>query len=194
LDSSQAETDTFAYWPYGEEVSRTGTTNTPFTFVGTLGYYRDSATRSYVRARHLDTGAGRWMTEDPIGFAGGDWNLYRYVQSKPASAADTTGLQFGHSYGNCCGYGTSSPGIGPGKPNPGIDCIDKACCRHDWCLRDWWCVVVPGRLKWCNANLCKDALACISSGCSRSSNPAACSNEAKKVAAAFCAATVIPKL
>src|SRR5437588_9857996 len=40
LDSMQTQTDTFSYWPYGEERTRTGTTPTPFRFVGTAGYYR----------------------------------------------------------------------------------------------------------------------------------------------------------
>ena len=30
LDNTQTKTDTFSYWPYGEEASRTGTTPTPF--------------------------------------------------------------------------------------------------------------------------------------------------------------------
>src|SRR5262249_41188598 len=65
LDSSQAITDTFAYWPYGEERSRTGTTATPFRFVGTLGYFRDAPARIYARARYLRSTVGRWLTPDP---------------------------------------------------------------------------------------------------------------------------------
>src|SRR5436305_10804008 len=66
LDNTQTQTDTFSYWPYGEERTRTGTTPTPFRFVGRAGYYRDSATLSYVRARHLKTAQGRWLTPDPL--------------------------------------------------------------------------------------------------------------------------------
>jgi hypothetical protein len=40
-DTSGAITDTWTYWPYGEIQSRTGTTATPFTFVGVLGYFQD---------------------------------------------------------------------------------------------------------------------------------------------------------
>lgn len=32
LDNTQAQTDTFSYWPYGEERSRTGTTATLWLF------------------------------------------------------------------------------------------------------------------------------------------------------------------
>src|SRR5262245_14913152 len=49
LDSTQTKTDTWTYWPYGEVRTRTGTNATPFQFVGGLGYYRDSALRTYVR-------------------------------------------------------------------------------------------------------------------------------------------------
>ena len=92
LDNTQTQTDTFTYWPYGEEQSRTGTTATPLRFVGTLGYYRDSSTKSYVRARYLSTQQGRWMTEDPIGFDGGDFNLYRYADNTPVNFQDPSRL------------------------------------------------------------------------------------------------------
>ena len=45
LDNTQAKTDTFTYWPYGEVKTRIGTTPTPFQYVGGWGYYRDSASR-----------------------------------------------------------------------------------------------------------------------------------------------------
>ena len=92
IDSTQTITDTFSYYPYGEVASRTGTTTTPFQFLGTLGYYRDSASRTYVRARTLNTAQGRWMTQDPIGFKGGDINLYRYVANRPTVLTDPSGL------------------------------------------------------------------------------------------------------
>src|SRR6266581_3649074 len=62
LDNTQTQTDTFSYWPYGEERARTGTTPTPFRFGGTLGYYRDSSSRTYLRGRSLDAAVGRWMS------------------------------------------------------------------------------------------------------------------------------------
>ena len=35
---------------------------------------------------------GRWMSEDPIAFSGGDVNLYRYVGNDATGATDPTGL------------------------------------------------------------------------------------------------------
>ena len=92
LDNTQTQTDTFTYWPYGQEKSRTGTTATPFRFLGTLGYYRDSSNKSYVRARVLDTANGKWMTQDPIGLFGGGNTLYGYVSNNPTNRVDPSGL------------------------------------------------------------------------------------------------------
>jgi hypothetical protein len=36
---------------------------------------------------------GRWLTEDPIGFEGGDANLYRFVGNAPTNHVDPYGLQ-----------------------------------------------------------------------------------------------------
>lgn len=42
--------------------------------------------------RHYDPETGRWTSKDPIGFAGGDTNLYGYVMSDPANFIDPSGL------------------------------------------------------------------------------------------------------
>jgi RHS repeat-associated protein len=88
LDSNQQKTDTFSYWPYGEVKTRTGNTPTPFQYVGTLGYYRDSTGRTYVRARHYQQRYGRWMTTDkkcPI------TQEYAYTSQNPVNLIDFTG-------------------------------------------------------------------------------------------------------
>ena len=128
LDDTQTPTDTFTYWPYGEVNTSTGNTPTPFKFVGTKGYYTDDSGKMYVRARVLDPSKGRWLTEDPMGFGGGDSNLYRYVAGRPASATDPSGVQ---PQGQCrCGckrsgcpcagnpppVNPSPPGLGPPRP------------------------------------------------------------------------------
>ncbi len=92
LDNTQAKTDTFDYWPYGEESARTGTTPTPFRFVGKLRYFRDSSSRTHIKARSLRTDRGRWLTQDPSGFKGGELNRYRYVEDRPTILTDSSGL------------------------------------------------------------------------------------------------------
>ena len=41
--------------------------------------------------RWYDPAVGRWLSEDPIGFAGGDGNLYRYVGNGVLTGLDSTG-------------------------------------------------------------------------------------------------------
>jgi RHS repeat-associated protein len=45
----------------------------------------------YNRARWYDNSVGRWLSEDPIGFAAGDHNLYRYVSNFATGATDPSG-------------------------------------------------------------------------------------------------------
>jgi RHS repeat-associated protein len=46
----------------------------------------------YYRARWYDSNLGRFLGEDPIGFAGDDINLYGYVWSSPINKTDSSGL------------------------------------------------------------------------------------------------------
>ncbi len=93
LDASQAATDTLITDAWGVELARTGTIEDPFKAFGQWGYFRDTASRLYVRARHLRVDQGRWMSRDPIGFDGGDWTLYGYVRNRVVTDHDPTGLQ-----------------------------------------------------------------------------------------------------
>jgi hypothetical protein len=45
-----------------------------------------------VRAGFLDTANGRWLSDDLLGFEGGDWNLYAYVLCNPTTLIDPRGL------------------------------------------------------------------------------------------------------
>jgi RHS repeat-associated protein len=45
----------------------------------------------YYRSRYYDSTVGRFISEDRIGFDGGDSNLYRYVFNSPTNYTDPTG-------------------------------------------------------------------------------------------------------
>ena len=161
-------TDSFTYWPYGEIRTRTGSTATPFTFVGNLGYYQVSTSRYYVRARDLRADQARWQTVDPLW---PDEMAYGYASLSPIIFSDSSGMQdsgkgevfpnFGRGIpgfpntGNYCGMNTSC------TTSPPVDCIDKACQKHDACLqtKSWIGGVT------CHCALFADALGCYGGGC-----------------------------
>jgi RHS repeat-associated protein len=62
----------------------------PFTYTGREFDYETGL--YYYRARYYDPQAGRFITKDPIGFEGGDYNLYVYVQNNPLRYLDSFGL------------------------------------------------------------------------------------------------------
>jgi RHS repeat-associated protein len=47
----------------------------------------------YYRARYYDPDAGRFLSRDPIGFAGRDPNLFGYAFSDPVNLTDPMGLE-----------------------------------------------------------------------------------------------------
>ncbi len=62
----------------------------PFGFAGGLYDYQTGLVR--FGARDYDAETGRWTSKDPIGFAGGDTNLYGYTMADPVNSKDPTGL------------------------------------------------------------------------------------------------------
>jgi RHS repeat-associated protein len=62
----------------------------PFGFAG--GLYDSSVKLIRFGKRDYDAPTGRWTVKDPIGFAGGDSNMYAYVMSDPVNRIDPLGL------------------------------------------------------------------------------------------------------
>jgi RHS repeat-associated protein len=95
------EVERYAYDPYGAVtvIHLLGPSpNWAYLFQG--GRY-DAASGLYdFREREDNPALGRWMQNDPMGFAAGDANLYRYVGDNPANATDPAGLfQFSIMHG-----------------------------------------------------------------------------------------------
>ncbi len=93
-DESGNVTDQYAYDadPFGFAMTRQGSTDNPFTFVGRYGVMDEGDNLFYMRARYYNAETGRFLNEDPIGFGGGDLNLYAYVGGNPVVGIDPIGL------------------------------------------------------------------------------------------------------
>ncbi len=60
-----------------------------FGFAG--GLYDPDTKLTHFGYREYDPYTGKWTAKDPIGFAGGDSNLYGYVLGDPVNLVDPTG-------------------------------------------------------------------------------------------------------
>ncbi len=63
----------------------------PFGFAGGI-YDRDTGLVRFG-ARDYDAEVGRWTEKDPLGFTGGDTNLYVYAKNTPIERIDPSGLK-----------------------------------------------------------------------------------------------------
>ncbi len=92
LDATGAVADHLAVDAFGVVVSQTNAAAQP-RFVYT-GRELDLESGLYqYRARYYDAAAGRFLSEDPSGFAAGDANLYRYAGNSAPNLTDPSGLR-----------------------------------------------------------------------------------------------------
>jgi len=89
-DPSGTATDTYAYDPWGEPLSSTGTTSNEFRFVGAMGVEWDGDVELYyMRARWYDAEISRFLSRDPFGQS----TDYIYSGDEPIRFTDPSGLQ-----------------------------------------------------------------------------------------------------
>jgi RHS repeat-associated protein len=91
--------DHLDYDAYGSITNDTNSAN------GDRMKYAAGAYDSYTgleqfRERWYDPKTGRWTSQDPLGFAAGDNNLYRYVNNNAVNLVDPTGLEETHELRN----------------------------------------------------------------------------------------------
>ena len=120
-DQTGATKGQFKYEPFGLTTATNSTY--PFQFTGRVPV---SSSLYYFRARFYNAQTGRFISEDPIGFGGGDANFYRYVGNAPTGFTDPAGLVISQPFhhwpnpsqptdvGPVCGILTSEVCIGVG--------------------------------------------------------------------------------
>jgi RHS repeat-associated protein len=89
-NSAGSIANTYTYDSFGKLTASTGSLVNPFRYTA-----RESDTETglyYYRARYYDPMAGRFASEDPLGFNGGDANFFRIVQNRSTMFTDPFGL------------------------------------------------------------------------------------------------------
>lgn len=86
-DEDGVITSSYTYGPYGE-ASVTGSSNTDRQYAGRES---DGTGLIYMRARYYSPQLARFTSGDPVGFGGGDTNLYAYVGGNPIDLVDPMG-------------------------------------------------------------------------------------------------------
>ena len=91
INNAGAVQDSITYSAFGVITAETNSSNRGrYTWTGRELDVETAL--QYNRARYYDSNIGRWMGQDPLGFAAGDSNLYRYVHNQPTDATDPSGL------------------------------------------------------------------------------------------------------
>jgi RHS repeat-associated protein len=88
-DSSGTVANSYVYDSYGRRLAVAESVIQSYSYTG-----REFDVESglyFYRARYHDATTGRFLSEDPFGFAGQDPNLYRYVGNNPINFNDPSG-------------------------------------------------------------------------------------------------------
>jgi RHS repeat-associated protein len=88
-DSNGTIQTQYTYEPFGKTTATGATSNNPSKYTGRED---DETGLYYYRARYYSPNLQRFISEDPIGLAGGS-NLYAYVHNNPVSFTDALGLK-----------------------------------------------------------------------------------------------------
>jgi RHS repeat-associated protein len=88
-NSSGNFTVQYGYDPFGNTTNNAGTSTNVSQFTGREN---DGNGLYFYRARYYSPGFGRFVSEDPIGFRGGNADLYSYAQDNPVNLWDAFGL------------------------------------------------------------------------------------------------------
>jgi RHS repeat-associated protein len=122
INASAATTASYSYEPNGK-TTKTGSDDTPMQFTG-----RDNDGASnlyYYRARYYSPQLGRFISQDPIRFAGGI-NSYAYADGDPISEIDPLGLS---------GYGGTGLVNRPLPPPPNRKCMNQLLVEEEGPIR-----------------------------------------------------------
>ena len=80
---------TYTFDSFGKQTNSSGSLTNPFQYAGRE--FDSESSLYYMRARYFDPSTGRFISEDPISFDGGE-NFYAYTRNSPVDLKDPFGL------------------------------------------------------------------------------------------------------
>jgi RHS repeat-associated protein len=96
-----AVANTYIYDSYGNLTNSSSSVSNPFSYAGRE--FDSETGLFYYRARYYDPSSGRFASEDPLLFSGGDVNFYAYVGGDPVDYADPFGTDRMCHFPRLCG-------------------------------------------------------------------------------------------
>lgn len=123
IDGTGAASTQYTYEPFGATTATGAPSPNELQFTGREN---DGTGLYYYRARYYHPTLQRFVSEDPIQFAGGDVNLYAYVRNNPGGYRDPLGLCVTDDPADCFPPPPGPPGPGPmdGRKDPPPPCGD----------------------------------------------------------------------
>jgi RHS repeat-associated protein len=112
-NASGAVAQTYTYDSFGNQTATSGSLTNSLRF--TARDFDSETNLQFSRARYYDQSSGRFISEDPIQFAGG-MNFYAYVQNSPIDLIDPSGMAqcvYWISRHTLICYSNSAPPVGP---------------------------------------------------------------------------------
>jgi len=100
-------TQGYTFDSFGKLTASTGSISNPFQY--TAHEFDAETNLSLYRARFYDPSSGRFVSEDPLHFAGGDSNFYSYVGNDPVYYADPFGTDRMCHFPRLCGHDLPPP-------------------------------------------------------------------------------------
>ncbi len=148
-DAAGAIQTQYGYEPYGETTASGAVDTNSFQYTGREN---DGTGIYYYRARYFNPKLSRFISEDPIGLAGG-LNQYAYVSGNPVSSVDPLGLaemcyrpiqgyiipgqhcfiRYGGNDGDTSSFSPS--GVGPDPAPKGTTCEKTQDSDNDDCIK-----------------------------------------------------------
>jgi RHS repeat-associated protein len=133
-DATGASVEQYSYDPYGSQSASGAATTNSYTYTGRES---DGLGINYYRARYYNPQIGRFLSEDPLGLAGGDVNFYAYVANDPIDLIDPSGLTWESNWNYfwdwALGRGAKTRNYGPNDPetqelmnSPGVNRLRDA--------------------------------------------------------------------